>query len=139
MEGGSAPAFVLGAAVYLGGFADLRLEGLELHQQSAQLFLLVPELVLAVTQLHLQPVLLELEDRSDLLDFLVLEGLQLNTHFLPHLHVLALRHVLIVEDVDIGHPLCLEVAVQLGAPLGQKGVSGSQFLVGLLLTLQLAG
>lgn len=67
--------------------------------------------MLAVTQLHLQPVLLELEDRSDLLDFLVLEGLQLNTHFLPHLNVLALRHVLIVEDVDIGHSLRLEVAV----------------------------
>lgn len=80
--------------------------------------------MLAVIQLHLQPVLLELEDRSDLLDFLVLEGLQLNTHFLPHLHVLTLRHVLIVEDVDIGNPLRLEVAVQLGTPLGQKGVSG---------------
>lgn len=111
MEGGSATAFVLGAAVYLAGFADLRLEALELHQQSAQLFLLVPQLVLAAIQLHLQPVLLELVDRTDLLDFLVLEGLQLNTHFLPHLHVLTLGHVLIVENVDIGHSLCLEVAV----------------------------
>ena len=139
MEGGSAAAFVLGAAVHLGRLADLRLEALELHQQSAQFFLLLPQFVLPAVQFQFQPVLLELEDCLDLFDLLVLEGLQLHAHLLPHLHVLALRHVLVVEDVDVGHPLGLQVAVQLGAPLGQKGVSGAQFLVGLLLALQLVG
>ena len=139
MEGGSAAAFVLGAAVHLGRFAHLGLEGLELHQQAAQLFLLVAQLLLAPRQLHLQPVLLQLEDCTRLLHLLVLEGLQLHAHFLPHLDVLPLRHVLVVEDVHVGHPLGLEVAVELGAPLRQEGVSGSQFLVCLLLPLKLAG
>lgn len=139
MEGGSAAPFVLGAAVHLGGLAYLGLEALELHQQAAQLFLLLPEFVLAVVELHLQPVLLEPEDCPHLLELLALEGLQLHAHLLAHLHVLALRHVLVVQDVDVGHPLRLQVAVQLRAPLRQKGVPGPQFLVGLLLALQLAG
>ena len=95
--------------------------------------------MLAPRQLHLQPVLLQLEDCTRLLHLLVLEGLQLHAHFLPHLDVLPLRHVLVVEDVHVGHPLGLEVAVELGAPLRQEGVSGSQLLVCLLLPLKLAG
>lgn len=117
MERGPAAALILGAAVYFGGLADLGLKGFELHQQTAELFLLVSELLLTAGQLHLQSVLFELEDCTDLLDFLVLEGLQLNPHFFSHLHVLTLRHVLIVKDVDIGHSLRLKVAVKLSAPL----------------------
>lgn len=72
LEGGPAATLVLGAAVYLGRLANLGLKGFELHQQTAELFLLVAELLLSAGQLHLQSVLFELEDCTDLLNFLVL-------------------------------------------------------------------
>jgi hypothetical protein len=41
-----------------------------------------------------------------------------------------------VEDVDVGHPFSLEVAIEFLAPLVEEGVAGFQQDVGLLLALQ---
>lgn len=44
-----------------------------------------------------------------------------------------------MKDVDVGHSLCLQVSIKLSTPFGQKSVSGTQFLVGLFLTLKFTG
>lgn len=78
-------------------------------------------------------------DVLQLLHLLLLQGLYLDAHLLPHLDVLPLGEVLIMQDVHIGHALCLQIALELGTPASQEVVSGTQLLIGLLLGLQLPG
>lgn len=138
LQSGTTLPFLLGAAVHLRGLAHPRLQGLKLHQQTVQLLFLLSQLVLLLGQLGLQPVLFQLMHRSEQLHLLVLEGLEFHPYFFSHLHVLSLRDVLVVQDVHVPHSLGLEVAVQLGAPVGEEGVPGPQQLVGLPLRLQVA-
>ncbi len=51
-----------------------------------------------------------------LFHFFLLQSLQLNAYFFSHLDVLSLGKVLIMQDVDIGHALSLQVSLELGAP-----------------------
>jgi hypothetical protein len=139
LKGGPALPLLLRTAIHAVGLPHLALQRLILHQQPTQLLLLLPQIVLPLTQLVLQPRLLQFVHVPQLLHLLLLQRLQLHPHLLPHLDVLPLGKVLVVQDVDIGHTLRLQVALQLRTPPGEEVVPRTELLVGFLLGLQLTG
>lgn len=72
--------------------------------------------MLSLVELVLKTGLFQFVNVLQLFHLLLLQGLQLDTYLLPHLDVLPLGEVLIVQDVHIGHSLGLQIAFELSTP-----------------------
>lgn len=89
--------------------------------------------MLLLGQLALEPVLFQFMHGFEQFHLLVLEGLQLNPYLFSYLHVLSLGDILIVQDVDVSNSFSLEIAVQLGTPICEERIPGTEQLIRLFL------